>query len=182
MKKTAMLLFGAVVVFSFSVVLVTAEDDTEYIGVSGCKTCHKSSKRGDQYTKWSEGPHAKTWTELGNDESKKIAEEAGVEGDPQQAEKCLKCHVTAYGVADERKGSKYDIEEGVTCEACHGAGSGYKTSHIKKKDEAKEAGFVAKPDADSCKKCHNEESPTYKEFDYDTKVKEIAHPLPKDDE
>jgi hypothetical protein len=181
MKKIALLLAVAVAVFSLSVVLVTAEDESQYVGVSACKSCHKAEKRGDQYTKWSEGPHAKTWTELAEEKSKEIAKEKGIE-DAQKAEECLKCHATAYGLADERKGSKYDIEDGVTCEACHGPGSGYKTVHIKDKDAAKEAGFVAKPDAEVCKKCHNEESPTYKEFNFEEKVKEIAHPIPKEDE
>lgn len=177
MSRVMLALLGLCVVFS--VVLVMADEEPNYLGVSGCKICHKGEKKGDQFGIWSKGPHAKTYTQLAEEHSKEIAKKAGVEGDPQKAEKCLKCHVTAYGVPKERLDKKYSAEEGITCEACHGPGSGYKKSHIKDKEGAEKAGFVAKPDAESCKKCHNEESPTYKEFNYEEKVKKIAHPRPK---
>ena len=38
---------------------------------------------------------------------------------------------------------------------------------------------LVEPDEKTCKKCHNEESPSYKPFDYKKRVKEIAHPVPK---
>ena len=179
MSRMALVLLGFCVVLS--VALVMADEEPQYLGVAGCKTCHKSKKKGDQYGIWSKGPHAKTYTELGEEKGKEVAKKAGVEGDPQKEEKCLKCHVTAYGVAKERLSSKFKIEEGVTCEACHGPGSGYKKPHYKegKEEDAKKAGFIAKPDEKSCKKCHNEESPTYKEFKFDEKFKKIAHPVPE---
>ena len=31
----------------------------------------------------------------------------------------------------------------------------------------------------NCRKCHNEESPTFKPFDYAERVKEVDHPRPK---
>jgi hypothetical protein len=34
------------------------------------------------------------------------------------------------------------------------------------------------PDEKLCIGCHNEESPTYKEFNYAEAVKQIAHPRP----
>jgi len=162
----------------FSMAIVIAADEGSYIGFAKCKGCHKSSKVGNQTAAWEKGPHAGTYTQLASDESKEIAKKAGVEGDPQKSEKCLKCHITAYGVADERKADTLTMEEGISCEACHGAGSKYKTLHIKKKDAAKEAGFIVKPTEESCKKCHNPESPTYKEFKYEEKLKKIAHPKP----
>ena len=58
-------------------------------------------------------------------------------------------------------------EEGVTCEACHGAASGFKMLHIKGDlAKSKEAGMVIpdKTDAKFCEKCHNAESPTFKGF------------------
>ena len=179
MSRVALIVVGACVVLSFA--LVIAEDEPSYLGMAGCKSCHKGKKTGNQYKSWSEGPHARTYTQLANEESKKIAKKAGVEGDPQKADKCLKCHITAFGVAEARLSSKYKKEEGVTCEACHGPGSGYKKIHYKegKEEASKKAAFVAKPDEKSCKVCHNPESPTYKEFKYDEKVKAIAHPVPK---
>lgn len=167
------------VCIALSVALALAGGDKQYIGVAKCKMCHKKAKVGNQYGKWSKGPHAKTYTELAEPKSKEIAKKAGVKGDPQKAPKCLKCHVSAYGLAKERYGKKYTQEEGVSCEACHGAASGYKTSHIKKKAAAKKAGLIVSPDEASCKKCHNPESPTYKKFNFKEKKKKIAHPMPK---
>lgn len=180
-------LFGLCVVLS--VAFVQADDDEEesepeYLGMKGCKICHKSSKRGNQYEKWEKGPHSGTYTQLASEESKKIAEKAGVKGDPQEADECLECHITAFGVDKKLLGKGYKKEEGITCEACHGPGSDYKSSHKKEAtlEDAKKAGFVAKPDEESCKKCHNKKSPTFKEFKYEEKLKEIAHPRPKEDE
>ena len=45
---------------------------------------------------------------------------AGVSGDPQKADACLKCHVTAHGVAAAQKDPTFTIDDGVGCEACHG--------------------------------------------------------------
>jgi hypothetical protein len=185
MSRRALVLlavFGLCVALSIALVLADDEEKSEpkYLGMKGCKTCHKMKKVGNQYNKWKNGPHAKTYTQLAGEESKKIAKEAGVTGDPQEADECLKCHITAFGVEEGRLSKNYKKEEGVTCEACHGPGSDYKGSHKKKgkQEDAKKAGFVAKPDEESCKKCHNKESPTYKEFKYDEKVKEIAHSMP----
>jgi len=75
------------------------------------------------------------------------------------------------------------MEEGVSCEACHGPGSQYKSLKVMK-DIA--AGTVkgadvglATPDKTLCVKCHNTKSPTFKEFKFEEAAKKIAHPLPK---
>jgi hypothetical protein len=41
------------------------------------------------------------------------------------------------------------------------------------------AGGMIYPATQSCKLCHNEESPTYKPFDEKTFSEKIAHPNPK---
>ena len=58
-------------------------------------------------------------------EAKDVAVKMGIKGDPQQVKECLSCHVTAYGASADIRG-KLTNEEGVSCEACHGAGSKYK--------------------------------------------------------
>ena len=75
------------------------------------------------------------------------------------------------------------MEEGVSCEACHGAGSSFwKMSTMKKvasgEIDAKEVGFIT-PDEALCKKCHNAKSPTFVEFDFEKRYAEILHPAPK---
>ena len=70
-------------------------------------------------------------------------------------------------------------KEGVSCESCHGPGSLYKSMTVMKNlDQAKAKGLIM-PDENVCKKCHNSESPTYKEFKLDEMWKKIAHNHPK---
>lgn len=169
-----------VVLFAFSPVL-SQESGHKYVGVSKCKTCHKTKKTGNQFEKWQNGPHAKAFEILATEESKAIAKEKGID-DPQKSDQCLSCHVTANGVAAELKEETLTMEEGVSCEQCHGPGSGYKKMSIMK-DRAKaiEAGLLI-PDEKTCLACHNENSPTYKPFVFEERVLLIAHPVPSADE
>jgi hypothetical protein len=80
-------------------------------------------------------------------------------------------------------GKKYKVEDGVGCESCHGPGGDYYKKKVMKaiysgKQDGKALGLI-EPDEKTCKKCHNEESPSYKPFDFKKRVKEIAHPVPK---
>lgn len=157
--------------------------DAQYIGSAKCKVCHKSENRGDQWGKWEAGPHAKAFATLASEESKKVAEKAGVTGDPQKAAECLKCHVTAHGAAAEAKAESFDATEGVGCEACHGPGSLYKSMKVMKDlragtQDAKAVAFL-KGDKKTCVGCHNPESPTYKPFNYEEMWAKIAHNIPK---
>ncbi|KAA3662584.1 MAG: cytochrome C554 [Calditrichaeota bacterium] len=154
----------------------------DYTGAKGCRKCHKSVKSGEQYKIWLENSHAKAYETLASEESLKIAKEKGI-ADPQKADECLKCHVTAYDAPAERLGKRYAIEEGVSCESCHGAGSAYSKKKIKKAIVAGEMDPASvgllKVTKETCVDCHNEESPTYKPFDYEKQKEKIAHPKPK---
>ena len=50
-----------------------AVPEFQYVGVAGCKTCHKSAKSGEQLKKWQEGPHAGAYATLATEESAAIA-------------------------------------------------------------------------------------------------------------
>jgi hypothetical protein len=161
-----------------------AEKKGKFIGVANCGKCHKSKTKGNQLGQWKESRHAGAYATLGMEEAKKIA--AGMKiADPQKADACLKCHITAHGVdaagiepiPEGKKG--HSIEDGVGCESCHGAGSEYKARKVmKKRDDAIAAGLVM-PTKELCVKCHNEESPTYKEFKFEEMVEKVKHPNPK---
>ncbi len=153
----------------------------EIVGAPKCKSCHKA-KTGDQWVKWGESKHAGAFATLGTDAAKKIATDKGL-GDPQTEEACLKCHVThaflGRDVVINAKG-KYLDSEGVGCEACHGAGSDYKKKKIMKDhDAAVAAGMMAEKTAEFCTKCHNSESPTFVDFNFEERWAEIAHPVPE---
>lgn len=156
-------------------------EEFDYVGAASCKMCHNKEISGKQFDLWAASPHAKAYETLANEQSLAIAKEKGID-DPQKADECLRCHVTAHGVAAERLGRRFSIEEGVGCESCHGPGSAYVKLPAKKKYmageiTAAEIGLVESDEA-QCRTCHNEESPTFKGFEYAEALKLIAHPIP----
>ncbi|RPI01730.1 MAG: hypothetical protein EHM72_05835, partial [Calditrichaeota bacterium] len=178
-KKTIIFLLAGIIGV---IVLPLLAADAQYVGSRKCMMCHKSESRGNQYGKWLESPHAKSYETLKSDASKAIAKKMGIE-DPTTADKCLKCHITGHGVAAAVKAEGFEPTlEGVGCESCHGPGSLYKSMTIMKalnegKQDAKAVAFVEGDEA-VCLRCHNSESPTFKPFDYQTQFNEIAHNLP----
>ena len=160
--------------------LAVAEDEAQhgFIGSDGCKMCPKSEKKGDQYGKWLESRHAQAYVTLASEEAAAAAAAAGIEGSPQEADACLSCHVTGHGVAAELLGKKYKVEDGVGCESCHGAGADYKSKSVMQDRDASIAAGMIVPTEETCTGCHNENSPTFKGFDYEKMLAEIAHPYP----
>ncbi|MBM4061396.1 MAG: hypothetical protein FJ265_09935 [Planctomycetes bacterium] len=152
----------------------TSEPDTalpkggKYIGAQVCKSCHAGAEKGDAHGIWSKSPHAKAFETLASDKAKEIAKKAGIE-DAQKSEKCLKCHVTAYGLTEKEIKKGFKPELGVQCESCHGPGETHQKTRMAeamKKDAAPspvtEAEIKSGRSADLCKTCHNPESPTFK--------------------
>jgi len=176
MRRSVLILIA--VAFVASMAAPAFADDNSYIGVGGCKMCHKKEATGDQFGQWSESAHAGAYATLGTDAAKETAAKAGVEGNPQEAAECLKCHVTAAGVDAAMLGKKYAVEDGVGCESCHGPGSGYKSTKVMKDHDAAVAGGLVIPTVETCTGCHNDESPTFKGFDVDEYVAMGAHPIP----
>lgn len=165
-------------------------DDFKYVGVKKCKTCHKKESIGDQMGKWEKGPHAKAFTELSSDKAKEIAKKNGV-ADPTKDAKCLTCHTTMGSIDKaliDKKG-KLTMDEGVSCESCHGPGNKYKSAKIMKKKAYDEdfaaahkaaiaAGLVV-PDMKLCQTCHKKnDMHEVSEWKYEDAVAKIAHPIP----
>jgi len=178
------LAFATVLLALLSGSSLIAGDAAQYVGAEKCKNCHSAAAKGDQYGKWAKEDHAKAVEKLAGDAALKLGKEKGV-AEPQKDKACLTCHVTAYDEPAASKGKKFDPTQGVQCESCHGPGS----AHVKARLEGEESGdkplkipageIVAIPTAETCKKCHNEKSPSYKPFDYKKYLKEIAHPDPR---
>jgi hypothetical protein len=149
----------------------------QYVGVSKCAMCHKSKARGNQVGVWKETAHANAYAALAGEAAVAAGKKLGID-EPQKSPKCLKCHVTAYGVDEKLLGSKYSMEDGVGCESCHGPGGDYmKLSIMKDREKAVEAGLVV-PTEELCVSCHNKESPTFVKFDFKEMWPKIAHPKP----
>ncbi len=161
------------------------EKQRTFVGMKTCKVCHTGTMAEKDVTKnsydiWKDGPHSKTYEVLASDEAKAVAKERGIEN-PQEADECLKCHVTAHGVDEQYLGKKYAPEDGVGCESCHGAGKDYSKAKVKKAIKNGEVDPASvgllKPDENTCRTCHNEESPTYKEFNFSERYEKIKHPI-----
>ncbi|APF19068.1 YVTN beta-propeller repeat-containing protein [Caldithrix abyssi DSM 13497] len=154
--------------------------DFKYVGAAKCKTCHNTKKSGKQYTIWKNGPHAKAMESLKSEASLKYAKEHGI-ADPSTDPKCTKCHATMAAVDKaliDPKG-KLTMEEGVSCESCHGPGSVYKKLSIMKDREKALANGLVLPEEKVCVTCHNEQNPFHKPFNYKEFSAKIAHPTPK---
>ncbi|MAE71386.1 MAG: hypothetical protein CME06_13075 [Gemmatimonadetes bacterium] len=152
-----------------------------FVGVKKCKLCHKNEDQGNQYGQWQASAHAKAYETLGTEKAKEAAAGIGVD-DPQDSPKCLRCHVTAFTVREKIATEKITLEEGVSCESCHGAGKGYfkkKTMQAIADGKIDRASVgLTKPDATVCAQCHNEDNPFHKGFDFDASYAKIAHPRP----
>ncbi|MCP5048858.1 MAG: cytochrome C554 [bacterium] len=161
-----MLIFTISLLFVFS---LAYSADFTYVGVKKCKLCHKGVKKGEVYEKWMSAKHSKAFETL-----KKKND--GSDKNP----KCLECHTTGYDKGGYKIGDANAAKfEGVQCESCHGAGSAYKKMKVmKSRDESVKNGMLI-PNEESCKKCHNKKSPTFKGFDFKEAMKKIDHRFEK---
>jgi hypothetical protein len=169
--------------------VVLAEGPPTYVGANDC-VCHKNPARGDQYSKWlKDDPHARSYQTLAGEKAKAVGKEMGIEN-PQKSEQCLRCHSTAAGLKPEQITGTMPVEEGVSCEGCHGAGSDYKKLNIMQDYElAQSKGLIPlkKPEERKalCGRCHNKDIPKafYKEIDFvKSWTGKIVHPLLKEEE
>lgn len=158
----------------------------QYIGVMKCKNCHASAEVGNQFEAWSKMKHSKAFEALASEAAKKIATEKGI-ADPQKDDKCLKCHVTAFGVPADQIAKGFDQKYGIQCESCHGPGQAHSKARMKAAGEEPEGApktfkqvpadeIVLAPDAKVCLACHNAESPTFKPpFCFNKATFEVRH-------
>jgi hypothetical protein len=110
--------------------------DDVHLGVASCATgvCHgKLSEQADQnvwlneYRIWSaDDRHARAYLTLGSPESKAMAAKLGL-ASAQTAKICLDCH--ADNVPAAKRGPKFQISDGVGCEACHGGAERWIETH-----------------------------------------------------
>jgi hypothetical protein len=161
---------------------VAQEKVNKYVGTKVCAPCHKTDKQGKQLDIWQKSKHAEAYKTLTTDKANEIAKKKGLSKPAAESAECLQCHtVTADAKLLEKS---FDVKEGVQCENCHGAGSAYKSITIMKdKAKAIAAGLTEFKDDKAiealCKTCHNEKSPSYKEFKFDEMWAKIKHAKPK---
>ncbi|MCE9594778.1 MAG: cytochrome c family protein [Planctomycetes bacterium] len=160
-----------------------------YIGAQKCKTCHSAKDTGNQFEALSHMKHSHAFEVLATDAAKKTAKEKGID-DPQKADACVKCHVTAFGVAEADLAKGFDRTIGIQCETCHGPGEAHMKARMaaaatEDPDAPKvykgvpEGEVVTHPAMAVCTGCHNTDSPNYKPFCHCKSKLEIRHLNPK---
>ena len=110
-----------------------------YQGVASCagSTCHGRSEgdgkvvRQDELMHWQEpsskgGAHSRAYAALGSARGQRIAGALGL-GNASSAPACLGCHATGAGGGE--RGPRFQLSDGVGCESCHGASSGWISTH-----------------------------------------------------
>ncbi|MGH8014801.1 MAG: cytochrome c family protein [Candidatus Zixiibacteriota bacterium] len=177
----------------------SGEEEINFVGANKCKICHNKAEEGAQFDIWSKVNHSQAYIRLASPEAKEAGKKLGID-DPQKSPKCLKCHSTVYNWTEQpvknidvkKDGSpRLSVEEGVSCESCHWAGSLYQPKKIMEDfDASVKAGMNPHPE-ESCVKCHNQESPSWKNdrfsladgtkvgFDFKQAYEKIKHPNPK---
>jgi len=113
----------------------------------------------NEYSVWIvQDKHAKAYSALQNPVSQRMASILGI-GKPQDAQKCLACH--ALSIPDSLKGRDFDLNEGVSCESCHGPSSAWLGQHTLKGWTIKQSialGMFDTKDlihrAENCMTCH----------------------------
>lgn len=123
--------------------------ESEFVGAAHCAGCHPA-----EYESWRQGPHARAMQSLSSSE--------------QQDPRCRQCHTTSPDDQDPALA-------GVQCEACHGRGRYYSPRWVMRDPELRTALFFERGGADTCRRCHNDLSPSIQAFDYEKKLPLIRH-------
>lgn len=181
-------LFIAALIIFLKNALEPVKEPVFITGTSKCGECHGLKNSGDQITPWKNSKHSGAYTVLFSSKAIEYNKTNGLKA-PETEEKCLKCHTTSGYLTDAGTGEYYNINEGVGCEACHGAGSHYSPAEIMKVESAFIRNGGIKGDRETCLNCHNpkgnkegilsEYSCPFQLYDFDhkTEFEKIKHPL-----
>ena len=116
-----------------------AIDADTHLGVASCASsvCHGKLTAQANENVWlnefriwsSDDRHSRAYQTLLNDDSRRIARNLGLPN-AHTAAICLDCH--ADNVPSEKRGVKFQITDGVGCEACHGGSAQWIESHTER--------------------------------------------------
>jgi hypothetical protein len=112
----------------------TRQSEAQFVGAVGCRSssCHGGAgEKRSQYITWSQQDfHTKAFAILTNARSAQIAETVGG-GDATVNSRCTVCHSPFQSVAQTRLASTAHVDEGVSCEGCHGAAGSWLRGHTR---------------------------------------------------
>ncbi len=172
-----------ILIFIFTGIGIAQEKEVKkhgFIGAEACGMCHKSDKQGKQLDIWKNSRHSKAYETLKTEKANEIASKLGYKTPAVNTPECLKCHASGYDVDASLIGKKFKVEDGVQCETCHGAGSDYKDMKVmKSREESVKNGLIVHTEKEKfCTGCHNTESPTFVNFNYEEQWAKIQHSKP----
>jgi len=108
-----------------------------HLGVATCggSTCHGSMEQWkgshvqqNEYIIWTKkDKHAQAYSVLSNERSKRIVANLGLKAATEEP-LCLECHADL--APQDQRGARFQISDGVGCEACHGAASRWLGVHV----------------------------------------------------
>lgn len=175
-----LLSMGAVVVLVAVAVAAPAGAESQFRGPKACKKCHIKQYKSWEDTKMSQafellkpGARADAKKAAGLDPAKDYSADA----------KCVGCHVTGYNKpGGYGSGGDDTVLQGVSCEMCHGAAGDWLAKELHSNDnkhfkvaDLEPLGFIAKPAMEQCSQCHNDNSPFFKDFDFDKRKDQGTH-------
>lgn len=139
MKRWSSFLTWAAFGLAVCAVSSVAADDgrPRHEGVATCASslCHGSNRPlkayeralQNEYTTWSQfDPHSNAYKVLRDKQSQEIARRMGI-GPAHEAPACLACHTDAVPVT--QRGVKFQLDDGVGCESCHGGAERWLATH-----------------------------------------------------
>jgi hypothetical protein len=166
----------------------------KFDGAQSCSAsnCHgeKPAKGMDSYVKWSgKDKHSDAFNQLKGDKGKKIADGLKI-ADATASERCLSCH--SMNVPKELQGVKFTLEEGNSCNTCHGPSEKWREAHSKegwteteRKAAGSDAALMAKwglydtkslsARAERCTSCHLAIEPDMIKAGHPTPAFELAY-------
>ena len=136
---TAAIRFAALAIWAMLVILVAqrAQARAVHEGVASCagSTCHGRQEatgprvRQNEVISWSNpasvaGAHSRAWTVLAGPRAQAIGRRLGI-ANVQASAACINCH----GDPAPARGPKWQLADGVGCEACHGPSTLWLASH-----------------------------------------------------
>jgi len=116
-------------------------DGVAHMGVSSCSSagCHGDQVSGpgagpvvgqNEYFRWRSsgeaGAHSRAYAVLLTPHGQRIARNLGI-GKAEEAAVCLDCH--ADNVALDQRSERFQLSDGVACEACHGGAEDWLAFH-----------------------------------------------------
>jgi hypothetical protein len=168
MNKAPLLALGVLLVAGANAELPD-RDGKRHMGVATCATsqCHGSAVPRDgsnvlqnEYVTWTQDdPHSRAYQVLSNEQSQAIAARLGL-ASATTADTCLDCHADNVPVA--QRGKRFQLSDGVGCEACHGGAENWLASHYNvpavSADANRAAGLYPAHDVEArgelCLSCH----------------------------